>query len=416
MRLTYICLRVSLVSLFIPRSTIKAADRIFDGEAGAPYNWTDEVNWDGNTAIADGDNLSFGTLIQSISMTNDTVGLSLGSLTFNGGANAILNAVGEDNNALSFSGGIFLVSSGNTTIESSLILTADQTFSNTLANDRVLTFGPLNANAANISMGVYNLELHSTSSGAGAADIRFGFGGALTGSGDITKTGAGRATFRGDGSGFSGDIFVNEGALIAQSQLGSALGNTTGSTTVASGATLVFENNPSNGEQITVGGQGADCSAFAPNQRGAIAFTGTLTSQTTVFTLSSDTTIGFKDANRKVSLTGGIDESTGGSGLEKVGYWADPNAGFLVLTETDSTYTGTTTVKGGGLVTRQWKYAVYEDGAELLFNLERDPYEMNNLADDPDYVERKCGLRRQLRDECIRTDVGTWPFLLARMA
>jgi arylsulfatase A-like enzyme len=33
-----------------------------------------------------------------------------------------------------------------------------------------------------------------------------------------------------------------------------------------------------------------------------------------------------------------------------------------------------------GLVTRQWKYAYYETGKELLFNLAEDPYEMNNLA------------------------------------
>jgi len=33
-----------------------------------------------------------------------------------------------------------------------------------------------------------------------------------------------------------------------------------------------------------------------------------------------------------------------------------------------------------GLVTRRWKYAFYESGHELLFDLEKDPYEQSNLA------------------------------------
>ena len=34
-----------------------------------------------------------------------------------------------------------------------------------------------------------------------------------------------------------------------------------------------------------------------------------------------------------------------------------------------------------GLVTDRWKYAFYETGHQLLFDLENDPFEMNNLAD-----------------------------------
>jgi arylsulfatase A-like enzyme len=33
-----------------------------------------------------------------------------------------------------------------------------------------------------------------------------------------------------------------------------------------------------------------------------------------------------------------------------------------------------------GLVTGRWKYAFYESGHELLFDLKKDPYEQNNLA------------------------------------
>ena len=36
-----------------------------------------------------------------------------------------------------------------------------------------------------------------------------------------------------------------------------------------------------------------------------------------------------------------------------------------------------------GLVTNKWKYAYYETGHELLFDLEKDPYEQKNLAVNP---------------------------------
>jgi arylsulfatase A-like enzyme len=40
-----------------------------------------------------------------------------------------------------------------------------------------------------------------------------------------------------------------------------------------------------------------------------------------------------------------------------------------------------------GVVTDRWKYAVYEDGAEVLFDLDADPFEMKNLA-DANHVDR----------------------------
>jgi arylsulfatase A-like enzyme len=47
-----------------------------------------------------------------------------------------------------------------------------------------------------------------------------------------------------------------------------------------------------------------------------------------------------------------------------------------------------------GLVTEHWKYAIYEDRRETLYDLENDPYELTNLAaDQPD---RSAELRRRL--------------------
>jgi arylsulfatase A-like enzyme len=47
-----------------------------------------------------------------------------------------------------------------------------------------------------------------------------------------------------------------------------------------------------------------------------------------------------------------------------------------------------------GIVTEKWKYAVYETGEEMLFDLEADPYEMQNLA-GTDHPQRPA-LRREL--------------------
>ena len=47
-----------------------------------------------------------------------------------------------------------------------------------------------------------------------------------------------------------------------------------------------------------------------------------------------------------------------------------------------------------GFVTERWKYAFYETGRELLYDLENDPYEMDNIADrDPAAC---CRMREQL--------------------
>ena len=49
-----------------------------------------------------------------------------------------------------------------------------------------------------------------------------------------------------------------------------------------------------------------------------------------------------------------------------------------------------------GLVTEQWKYAYFETGHELLFDLDNDPYEQNNLA----YIDTN--RRDQLRQQLLR--------------
>jgi arylsulfatase A-like enzyme len=47
-----------------------------------------------------------------------------------------------------------------------------------------------------------------------------------------------------------------------------------------------------------------------------------------------------------------------------------------------------------GFVTREWKYAFYETGKELLHNLTEDPYELNNLVETQ--RDRRDEMRKRL--------------------
>ena len=45
----------------------------------------------------------------------------------------------------------------------------------------------------------------------------------------------------------------------------------------------------------------------------------------------------------------------------------------------------------------RWKYLHFaEDNPALLFDIENDPRELSNLADDPDHADIQAGLRQQL--------------------
>ena len=50
-----------------------------------------------------------------------------------------------------------------------------------------------------------------------------------------------------------------------------------------------------------------------------------------------------------------------------------------------------------GLVTSRWKYAFYETGHERLFDLDSDPFEMNNLAETD---SETCG---EMRSKLVAT-------------
>ena len=55
-------------------------------------------------------------------------------------------------------------------------------------------------------------------------------------------------------------------------------------------------------------------------------------------------------------------------------------------------------VRGGG-----WKYAVYSDGEDFLYDLTKDPGETRNLAGERNCQSRRQDLRRELRAWLDRT-------------
>ena len=67
--------------------------------------------------------------------------------------------------------------------------------------------------------------------------------------------------------------------------------------------------------------------------------------------------------------------------------------------------TGPTAIFGDGYEwrayrTRSHTYAVYlADGQELLFDNERDPKQIHNLADDPEYAALKEELKRKMYEK-----------------
>ena len=51
-----------------------------------------------------------------------------------------------------------------------------------------------------------------------------------------------------------------------------------------------------------------------------------------------------------------------------------------------------------------WKYSLYPDGEEFLYNLTDDPGETINLAGDPNFSNRKRELKEEIEAWLRRTD------------
>lgn len=216
-------------------------------------------------------------------------------------------------------------------MSNSLTLAAAQSFT----NNGALTISGLVAN------GGYLLTL----TGTGAAG---NLSGDVSGLGGLTKSAAGTWVVSGNNS-YSGATTVSVGVLNLQSK--TALGNTTGGTTVASGAALQLQNDILvAGEALTVTGTGVGGTGAVRNISGNNTWTGgvNLSGNTTVgsdaglLTFSGNITNGI----RTLTVTGAGDTTisgvigNGSGGITKTG------TGTLTLSGAN-TYTGGTTISAG---------------------------------------------------------------------
>lgn len=321
-----------------------AATLTWDAGGGSPYSWSEGNNWLSNNPPSAGDDLIFSGTLGTTNLNNLTGNPTYASLTFSGSSAWMLsNGTSASANAFQVSGGINLIGTGSVTIQSNLTLTASQSIVNSSTNSRTLSL------AGNLAIGGNTLTVN-TAPASGTGENNVNLTGTLSGvGGSIIKDGIGTLTLQSNGNSFTGNIQINAGTLVAYN--GTSLGAGAGTTTVASGAALrLTGGGGSISENITLSGEGAT-SGGGNLQRGALAVFSNFGAfnLTGSVTLAGNSSIGMRAFTNVLTISGAVGESITGAGLNKVGSWGDPNAGFLKLSGAN-TYTGQTTVTGGGLV------------------------------------------------------------------
>lgn len=214
----------------------------------------------------------------------------------------------------------------------------------------------------NSDAGTLTLDVAAGNSITGTStNLTFGGSGNVTvidaidiGSGGITKDGTGTLTLAGNNS-YSGSTTISSGTVNIQNN--NALGNTTGGTIVASGATLAIQGGITTAaESLTLSGNGVSSGGALQNVSGNNTFAGAITlgADTRINSASGTLTLdvasgnAISGTNRNVTFGGSGDIvvadaiSTGNGTLTKDG------SGKLTLTGTN-TYSGTTTISGGSL-------------------------------------------------------------------
>ena len=314
------------------------------GEANS--NWYSSVSADDNkTPLLDSDVL-FGNKPTN-NGTNNTQAVTLANnvevrnLTFDSGINYNIGTVGDGR----------VITLGDTALTGLPSINVND-YNGAYARHKINTDLALVEDLAirNFSYSILCINGTTETNGNDIAVSGFGavnFNGDISGTGDLIKNGIGITTINNNNSddpagtpvAWSGNVTVNQGMLVVTAV--GALGDTTGTTTVNSGATLAFRNNVNYtvNETITINGSGitrgtGELAGALHNDGGNNTFAGTVT-------LAGNTAIGSRDGN--LTLAGVVSDGASTFDLTKVG------AGVVTLSNTGNNYNGNTTISGGAL-------------------------------------------------------------------
>ena len=217
----------------------------WDG-GGTTNNWNVATNWDFNVAPGNAQSLSFpaGVPADSLTNTNNIVGLRLGTLTFTGDGydikgNAIELANGLTNNVSSGSGVV---------LETNLKILQAETFLNNGGTTTTLT------GQVDLTSSAFILTIDGSGNHVISGQI---VGTGPVGAGGIVKNGTGTLSlFNSAGNTYTGQTLINNGTVrINNANSFGAIG-TGNNTIVSAGATLILESNVTVPEQISLNGTG----------------------------------------------------------------------------------------------------------------------------------------------------------------
>lgn len=216
---SHLCCRVLLISsiLALQQCSLQAAPKTWSGAAGTL--WSTGINWTPAGAPANGDDLIFPAGAPNTINTNDLVGRTISSISFNGAA----GGYALRGNAITLTGGIVAAhTAGDNDVDLPLTLGASQTFT-------VTSGGTLDVNA-NINLNSFNLtnnldfscRLDGRISGVGELR-KVGSGGPLAIGGALANTFTGPTVVVGGTvtlgktagvTAISGDLFIGNGGAI----------------------------------------------------------------------------------------------------------------------------------------------------------------------------------------------------------
>ncbi len=282
-------------------------------------NWADAANWGAGCTGAGGipgatDNITFPSGAANLSNNDNIAGaLSLGSIAFTDTSYDLHASVGS---TVTLTGGITNGTGNN------VISTVPLTFSG--SQSIVSGSGSLQINGTAVLPAAGVLTVDSSNFVT--------FGGVVSGTGGITKIGAGNLTLSGNNT-YSGTTLINVGYINLPSANG--FGNTAGNTSIASGATVNITGNITIPEPLVLNGGNGNVGAGAlRNFNNNATWSGTISLNAATSFIQSETGL-------TLTLSGVISETGAGNGLA-----LDTNGtGRIVLTNTN-TYTGATNVNG----------------------------------------------------------------------